>query len=135
MFQDGLAEAQRYLDMGETPAGFSTMPASPEAAPEEASAKPGKRPGSAKASQGGPGGPGISKDAGGLPNCLYSVQRLLKACSYILWRHTSNVVKLLLGGVSVASRAKMSKLLCTYRGRHKVSGRSGASISPPADLS
>ena len=50
--------------MGESPAGFSTMPASPEVAPEEASAKLGKRPGSAKAREGGPGGPGISKDAG-----------------------------------------------------------------------
>ena len=64
VFQDGLGEAQRYLDVGESPAGFSTMPASPEAAPEEASAKPGKRPSSAKAREGGPGGPGISKDAG-----------------------------------------------------------------------
>ncbi len=64
MFQDGLGEAQRYLDTGESPVGFSTMPASPEVAPEEASAKPGKRPGSAKAREGGPGGPGISKDAG-----------------------------------------------------------------------
>ena len=64
VFQDGLGEAQKYLDTGESPAGFSTMPASPEVAPEEASAKPGKRPGSAKAREGGPGGPGISKDAG-----------------------------------------------------------------------
>ena len=95
MFQDGLAEAQRYLDMGETPAGFSTMPASPEVAPEEASAKPGKRPGSAKAREGGPVGPGISKDAGG-PSFIVSIDRTssLWGRSNALWRHNTKVAKL-----------------------------------------
>ena len=41
------------------------MPVSPEPAADQAGAKAGKRPGSAKPRVGVPGGPGISKDAGG----------------------------------------------------------------------
>ena len=63
-FQDGLQEVQAYLKTGVTPPGFSVMPASPEQAPDEAAAKMGKRPGSAKARDDLSGGPGISKDAG-----------------------------------------------------------------------
>ena len=89
MFQDGLGEAQKYLDTGESPAGFSTMPTSPDVAPEEASAKPGKRPGSAKAREAGPGGPGISKDAGEPHKSRFALQRLCESmsCSITLSHH------------------------------------------------
>jgi len=75
VFQDGLAEAQKYLDMGETPPGFAVMPASPDAGPEEGPAKASKRSGSAKTRDGGPVGPGISKDAGESFNTLSNISQ------------------------------------------------------------
>lgn len=83
MFKDGLAEALKYLETGETPAGFSAMPASPEPVADEAGAKAGKRPGSAKPRVGAPGGPGISKDAGESHARPYEPQRDSPA---LFWR-------------------------------------------------
>lgn len=84
MFQDGLVEAQKYLETGETPAGFAVMHASPDARPEEGPAKASKRSGSAKTREGGPVGPGISKDAGESFNTLSNISQ---PGAYLSWLH------------------------------------------------